>query len=318
MRIKSSGLTILSGDEGLAEISAMDIDLLVVSGNGIATVPPVYIALSRGVKVALATKEAIVCGAHIMPDDSLEELVIPIDSEPSALYQCLLGEDKLRIKEVLLTASGGPFFSKGASWSQLMNVSPQDALNHPRWDMGKKVSIDSATLVNKGLELIEISRMFNIDPDKIRVMLHPQAIIHSGVTFVDGSTKFQASPPNMQYPISYALYHPARQMNDLIGLPFPQKLTMDDMPESICRPINLARKAIKIGPAGQIAYAGADEWAVQAFLSGELPFHLIPEVIAKTLNLADDKRDLSSLRTVLDYYSACKESACSIGRRIWK
>jgi len=318
MRIKSSGLTILSGDEGLAEISAMDIDLLVVSGNGIATVPPVYIALSRGVKVALATKEAIVCGAHIMPDDSLEELVVPIDSEPSALYQCLLGEDKLRIKEVLLTASGGPFFSKGVSWSQLMNVSPQDALNHPRWDMGKKVSIDSATLVNKGLELIEISRMFNIDPDKIRVMLHPQAIIHSGVTFVDGSTKFQASPPNMQYPISYALYHPARQMNDLVGLPFPQKLTMDDMPESICRPINLARKAIKIGPAGQIAYAGADEWAVQAFLNGELPFHLIPEVIAKTLNLADDKRDLSSLRAVLDYYSACKESACSIGRRIWK
>ena len=219
---------------------------------------------------------------HIYYRDN--ELIIPIDSEPSAIYQALLGEDKLRIREILLTASGGPFFSKGASWSELARVSPADALNHPRWNMGKKVSIDSATLVNKGLELIEISRMFDIDPDRIRVMLHPQSIIHSGVVFVDGSTKFQASPPNMKYPISYALHHPARNMNDLPGIHYPLKLTMDDMPESVSRPITLARKALKIGPAGQIAYASADEWAVSAFLTGDLPFHLIPEVIAKNIN----------------------------------
>ena len=117
MKIVSSGVTVLSGDEGLSEIAAMDIDLLVVAGNGIATVPPVFIALSRGIKVALATKEAVVCGAHLMPEDSISELVIPVDSEPSAIYQCLAGEDKFRVRELILTASGGPFFSKGAMWS---------------------------------------------------------------------------------------------------------------------------------------------------------------------------------------------------------
>ena len=318
LKIKSSGLTVLSGDDGLAEISAMDIDLLVVSGNGIATVVPVYIALSRNVKVALATKEAIVCGAHIMPEGSLDELVVPIDSEPSAIFQTLLGEDKLRIREILLTASGGPFFSKGATWSQLAQISPAEALNHPRWNMGKKVSIDSATLVNKGLELIEISRLFGIDPDRIRVMLHPQSIIHSGVVFIDGSTKFQASPPNMKYPISYALYHPTRSMNELPGIRFPMELTMDDVPKSIGRPIELARKAIKLGPAGQIAYASADEWAVKAFLAGELPFHLIPEVIAKNLNQVKDTADVSSVINTTKYYKQMYDSAGEIGRRLWR
>ncbi len=318
LKIKSSGLSVLSGDDGLAEISAMDIDLLIVSGNGIATVTPVYIALSRGVKVALATKEAIVCGTHIMPEGSIDDLVVPIDSEPSAIYQTLLGEDKLRIREILLTASGGPFFSKGASWSQLARVTPTEALNHPRWNMGKKISIDSATLVNKGMELIEISRLFNIDPDRIRVMLHPQSIIHSGLVFIDGSTKFQASPPNMKYPISYALYHPTRSMNELPGIHFPMELTMSDLSESVSRPIDLARKAIKLGPAGQIAYASADEWAVKAFLSGELPFHLIPEVIAKNLNLVRDTADVSSVMNTTKYYKQMYDSAGDIGRRLWR
>ncbi len=317
MRIIASDVTVLAGDDGLSEIAAMDIDLLLVAGNGIATVPPVYIALSRGIKVALATKEAVVCAAHIMPENSMSELVIPVDSEPSAIYQCLVGEDKFRIRELILTASGGPFFSKGATWSQLVNVRPNDALKHPRWNMGKKVSIDSATLVNKGLELIEISKMFDIDPDKIRVMLHPQALIHSGVVFVDGSTKFQVSQPNMKYPISYALYHPSRHMNDMPGVKFPAQFQMDDIPEKVSRPIMLARAAVKKGAAAQIAYAAADEWAVRAFLNMEIPFHLIPEVIAKTMNIMSEHTDVSSVGRVMEFYNNCYKEAGLIGRRIW-
>ncbi|HOO97697.1 MAG TPA: 1-deoxy-D-xylulose-5-phosphate reductoisomerase [Caldisericia bacterium] len=312
----SKGLTVLTGDRGLAEIAAMDIDILVVSGNGVANIAPTLIALNRGTKVALATKEVIVCAGHLISDEQLESQIVPIDSEPSAIYQSLLGEDKLRIREILLTASGGPFFSKGMKWGQLTNVRPEDALSHPKWNMGAKISIDSATLANKGLELMEISMLFGIDPDRIRILIHPEAIVHSGVAFVDGSTKLQASPPSMKYPISFALNHPTRNLNDLRGVGFPVRLTFDDMPEDVSRSIQLARKAYQMGACGRIAYTAADEWAVGAFLSNKLPFYLIPEIIGKTLSEIDTNSSVNSVSEIKTLYNKCTDIACEIGRRL--
>jgi len=313
LKTRIKNVTILTGDEGLNEIATLNIDLLVVAGSGSSCISPTLKALERGTKIALATKEVIVCGAHLIEQRFFEELVVPIDSEPSAIFQCLQGDDRTRIREILLTASGGPFFSKNLNWGQLSNVRPEEALSHPRWRMGKKISIDSATLVNKGLEIIEISKLFDIPHEKIRVLLHPSAEIHSGVTFVDGSTKLLCSPPDMRYPISFALHYPARSMSDLKGLHLPANWTLQELPETMSRSIDLARKAIDLGPSGLVSFAAADEAAVEMFLSKQLPFVLIPEIISKSLT---QNLDVSTISKVLSNYNAIKTKAFDIGRRL--
>ncbi len=315
LRARTRGMEVLSGEEGLMEIVAQDLDMIVVAGNGTAMIGPTLSALSRDIKIALATKEVIVCAGHLLDPELVDRYIIPVDSEPSAIFQSLQGEDKNRVKEILLTASGGPFFSRDMTWGQLFHVTPEDALNHPRWRMGRKISVDSATLVNKGLELIEVSKLFGIGPERIRILLHPQAEIHSGVVMIDGSSKFQASPPDMRYPISYALHHPARAMSDLPSLKFPVSWTMADMPEQCGRTIELAKLALSKGPVGLVAYAASDEMAVQMFLSKSLPFNFIPEVIAKSLGGAASN-DLSSPQKIVGYYNQVKKNAFEIGRRL--
>lgn len=312
-RIKDGA--ILYGDEGLKSIAELDLDLLIVAGNGAACIEPTFLALSKGIPVALATKEVLVCAGHLIDRQTYDNLVIPIDSEPSAIFQSLIGEDKFRIKEIILTASGGPFFSKGLNWSELSLVKPEEALAHPRWKMGRKITIDSSTLVNKALEMIEISYMFGVDPGIIRIMLHRESEIHSGVTFVDGSTKLQASPPDMRLPISYALNYPARNLSTFPGLRFPVRWVMEEMPEIMSRAIDLGRRAWKAGASGLISLCASDEAAVELFLAKKLPFHLIPEMIAKTL-AANQTFDTSTPKACVDSFRQAKQTAMEIGKRL--
>ena len=271
---------IVYGDQGLKDIATMDLDLLVVAGNGSACIEPTFEALNKGTDVALATKEVLVCAGHLIERSVYDKQIIPIDSEPSAIFQCLIGEDRFRINEILLTASGGPFFAKGLNWADLKLVKPEEALDHPRWKMGRKITIDSSTLANKALEMIEIAYMFGIDPEKIRIMLHRESEIHSGVTFIDGSSKLQASPPDMRIPISYALNCPARNFSNFQGLRFPVRWVLEDLHESMSRCIDLGKRAWKAGAKGLVTFCAADEVAVELFLTKKLSFHLIPEVIA--------------------------------------
>lgn len=314
LKTKAKNATVLAGDDGLMEISSMDLDLLVVAGSSSTMIAPTLNALARGTKVAIATKEVIVCAGHLISPLQYEEQIIPIDSEPSAIFQSLLGEDKARVAKVFLTCSGGPFFSKGMTWSQVGNIRPEDALAHPRWKMGKKITIDSATLVNKGLELIEICKMFDFSPEQVEVLLHPQAEIHSGVMMVDGSAKFQVSPPDMRYPISFALNHPGRFMSEMKGLRFPANWSLTPIPEEITRTIDFARKALSKGPSALVALSAADEAAVEMFLAKTLPFNMIPEVISKCM--ADEAVDVSSPARIMQHYNTVKEKAFQVGRRI--
>jgi 1-deoxy-D-xylulose-5-phosphate reductoisomerase len=306
---------ITSGDEGLKEIASMDVDLLVVAGNGSACIEPTFEALRNGTDVALATKEVIVCAGHLIERNVYDKQIIPIDSEPSAIFQSLAGEDRFRLKEVLLTASGGPFFSKGLTWGDLKLVKPEEALDHPRWKMGRKITIDSSTLANKALEMIEISYMFGIQPEQVRIMLHRESEIHSGVTFIDGSTKLQASPPDMRIPISYALNCPARNFSTFQGLRFPVKWVLEDLPESMSRCIELGKRAWSMGAKGLIMYAASDELAVELFLAKKLPFHLIPEVIARTLAHPIDF-PTSTPSQVVQGFKNSKQTAMEIGKRL--
>lgn len=312
---KFKDANITYGDEGLKEIALMDVDLLIVAGNGSSCIEPTFQALKNGTDVALATKEVIVCAGHLIDRSVYDRQIIPIDSEPSAIFQSLAGEDRFRIKEILLTASGGPFFSKGLNWGDLKLVKPEEALEHPRWRMGRKITIDSSTLANKALEMVEIAYMFGVEPDNIRIMLHRESEIHSGVTFIDGSTKLQASPPDMRIPISYALNCPARNFSTFHGLRFPVRWVLEDLPESMSRCVELGKRAWSLGPKGLITYAAADEAAVELFLAKKLSFHIIPEVIAKCLAQVRDFPTTTPAQVVQGYQFS-KQTAMEIGKRL--
>ena len=315
LKARERGVTVLSGDQGLVEIANLDIDLLLVAGNGPSMIEPTFEALRNGTRVALATKEVVVCAGHLIEPSNYEEKIIPVDSEPSAIFQSLIGEDRCRIKEILLTASGGPFFSKGMTWNQLSHIRPEDAMNHPKWKMGKRITIDSATLVNKGLELIEVCRMFDVPPEKVRVLVHPQAEVHSGVMMVDGSAKLQASPSDMRYPISYALHFPGRTVSDLDGLKFPANWSFGELTGDASKSVVLAKSAFSKGPSWLVAYTAADEAAIELFLSRSLSFGLIPEVISKTMSRIENI-DLSTTQKIISHYANCRQIALEIGKKL--
>ena len=286
---KKSGITceILDGDKSLIEITKYDdYDILVACMVGFAGLAPTIEGMKRGKRIALANKETLVAAGEMVMELSgkYSSEIIPVDSEHSAIFQCLAGEKREYIKKIILTASGGPFLNKSSD--ELVNVKVEEALNHPNWSMGNKITIDSATMMNKGLEVIEAHWLFNLGKDKIEVVIHPQSVIHSMVEFSDGSIKAQLSTPDMKLPIQYALTYPERIQSSFIdtNLPSINKLTFSEPDYQKFKCLALAYDALISGGTAPCILNAANEIAVELFLNGKIYFTQIPEIIEYALN----------------------------------
>ncbi len=281
----SSDYALLSGKDYLSTIATLpEVDVVVVAVVGFAGLEPTIKALKAGKIVALATKEALVVAGPIITSLARKGQLIPIDSEHSAAMQCLVGERQEDVSLLYLPASGGPF--RGYTYEQLKNVTVEQALKHPKWNMGPKITIDSATLMNKGLELIEAVHLFNLKPEQVKVVIHPQALVHAMVLFKDGSLKAHISQPDMRIPIALALaYHQRLPLN--IPAPTLQELSsisFEEPDEETFKALRLARNAVKEGGDRPCVLNASNEVAVESFLNGQIPFTAIPEIVEETLN----------------------------------
>jgi 1-deoxy-D-xylulose-5-phosphate reductoisomerase len=282
---------VLSGSDGMVELCRRpEVDLVVVATAGEAGLLPTLAALESGKLVALANKETLVAAGPIIKAalHSGGGQLVPIDSEHSAIWQCLQGEPDASIERLTLTASGGAL--RDRSTEELHAVTPQEALSHPTWHMGRKITIDSANLMNKGLEVIEATWLFDVPMESVDVVLHAQSIVHSLVTFKDGSTKAQLGLPNMRLPIQYALSHPQRWSNRLERLDLAAVGTLDFAPVDLSRYplLELALRAGRAGGTYPAVLCAADEIAVEAFLTGAIPFTDIPTVVEAVLDTHDN------------------------------
>ncbi|MBE3592641.1 MAG: 1-deoxy-D-xylulose-5-phosphate reductoisomerase [Thermoanaerobacter sp.] len=277
---------ILTGSKGLQEIVKYDADLVVIAVEGIAGLVPTVTAIQRGKDIALANKEVLVTAGQIVMDlvKKKDITLLPVDSEHSAILQCLRGNDKKEVSRLILTASGGPF--RGKKKEDLKKVTVNEALNHPNWKMGKKITIDSATLMNKGFEVIEAKWLFDISEDKIDVIVHPQSIIHSMVEYIDGSVIAQLATADMRIPIQYALNYPTRNyINGINFLDFSitTQLTFEKPDLETFKCLSLAYEALKIGGTMTTVLNAADEIAVSLFLNKKIEFLQIAEIIEESM-----------------------------------
>jgi len=255
---------------------------------GFSGLKPSISAVRSGKHIALATKEVLVVAGDIITKEALENksAILPVDSEHSAILQCLIGEHKQSLEKIILTASGGPF--AGYTSQQLQNVTIRDALNHPNWSMGKKITIDSASMMNKGLEVIEAGHLFQLPSEKIEVVVHPQSIIHSMVQFCDGSIKAQMGLPDMKLPILYALGFPYRFPSDFPRMNWAEMSNLTfQLPDNETFPcLSLAYSAMNAGGSMPCILNAANEMAVDAFLKGKIKFIHIPNIIEDCMNNA--------------------------------
>ena len=286
----------INGDSALADlINHEDVDVIICAISGFAGLKAAYIAASTGKKILLANKESVVAGGDlILPlAKNNNSEIIPIDSEHNAIFQCLLGEDDTKdVKKITITASGGPFLNK--KLSELKNVSKSEALNHPNWKMGSKVTIDSATLVNKCLELIEAKYLFELDEKYFDLVIHPQSIIHSIVTYIDGSSICQLSMPDMRVPIAHALSNKNRLSIDFDSIDFSkQNLTFQEFPDDRQEIQNIARQVCNEGGHLGAVFNAANEVAVESFLNDQITFEKIYEVIYRTFDNNNMSNELS-------------------------
>ncbi|WP_337865411.1 1-deoxy-D-xylulose-5-phosphate reductoisomerase [Ignavibacterium sp.] len=284
-------IKIISSENGLVEAAKKyDYDILIGAIVGFAGLSPTLEAIKRGKRIALANKETLVVAGEIVTrlvaENSAE--IIPVDSEHSAIYQCLVGENLNEVEKLILTASGGPFLNKEKSFFD--NATVNEALNHPNWKMGSKITIDSATMMNKGLEVIEAHWLFGLPVDKISVVIHPQSIIHSMVQFVDGSIKAQLGLPDMKLPIQYALTFPERLSNDFerTNLPLINNLTFFEPDFNKFECLKLAYQALNTGGTSPCILNAANEIAVEKFLNGDIKFSEIPKMINKALDKVEN------------------------------
>jgi len=284
--LASSDIKVFAGEQALVEVAAMDVyDLMLAAIVGYAGLKPTLEAIRNGKAIALANKETLVVAGDIVMQTALERRVpvIPVDSEHSAIFQCLVGEARNPIEKVILTASCGPFLGRKPNY--LVNVKREHALQHPNWNMGAKISVDSATLMNKGLEMIEARWLFNLRPDQIQVVIHPQSIVHSMVQFEDGSIKAQMGLPDMKLPIQYAMAFPNRLANDWPRCDFRKfnTLTFDEPDYRTFRNLTLAIEALKKGGNLPCVLNAANEIAVWAFLRNRLGFLEMTDVIESVM-----------------------------------
>ena len=286
--VQDQFIEVYSGEEGFVKVATIaESDIVISSIMGAAGLIPTFSAIKAGKDIALANKETIVMAGPIVVEEVKKRgvFIIPVDSEHSAIFQSIQGHPKDDIKRVILTASGGPF--KDASLEEMANVTPEQALKHPNWKMGKKITIDSATMMNKGLEVIEARWLFDIPVDKIDILVHPQSIVHSMVEYKDGSIIAQLGIPDMSIPISYALSYPHHVENDLPSLELDKIKVLSfekpDLKRFKC--IRLAYEAIKIGGSMPAVMNGANEVAVEAFLRKEIGFLDIPDIIERVMSV---------------------------------
>jgi 1-deoxy-D-xylulose-5-phosphate reductoisomerase len=284
--LAAKGIKVFAGESSLEEVAAMDCyDLMLAGIVGYAGLKPTLKAIENKKIIALANKETLVVAGDIIMQKAVENRVpiIPVDSEHSAIFQCLTGEGKNKIEKIILTASGGPFLGKKTNF--LVNVKKEHALQHPNWTMGAKISIDSATLMNKGLEMIEAKWLFNLSPDQIQVVVHPQSIIHSMVQFEDGSIKAQMGLPDMKLPIQYAMAFPQRIPNDFPRCDFRKvnSLTFEEPDLKTFRNLVLATEALKKGGNLPCVMNAANEIAVYAFIRNRIGFLDMTDLIERTM-----------------------------------
>jgi len=284
--LKDLPVKVYAGDEALEQVvTGSNIDIVVAGMVGYSGLRPTISAVKAGKKIALANKETLVVAGEIIKKLVRESgsRIIPVDSEHSAIFQCLAGETGNPVERITLTASGGPFLN--FTTEMLQKVKPHDALKHPNWEMGNKVTIDSASLMNKGLEAIEAKWLFNLVPGQIKVIIHPQSIIHSMVHFADGSVKAQMGMPDMRIPILYALSYPDRYSSDLPKLDFSlcKTLTFDDPDPVRFRNLALAYQAMDEGGNMPCIMNAANEIAVHAFLAGKIGFLQMSDVVEYTM-----------------------------------
>lgn len=285
-RIADLDVKVLQGMDGLLEISTLEeYDILVTAIVGMIGIRPTIAAIEKGKTIALANKETLVTAGHIiMPlAKKMGVSILPVDSEHSAIFQSLNGEPANRIRKILLTASGGPF--RGWTKEQLAKVQPEDALKHPNWAMGRKITIDSSTMVNKGLEVMEAKWLFGVDYDQVQVVVHPQSIIHSMVEYVDGAVIAELGLPDMKLPIQYALYYPDRRpmSGDKVDFFKIGSLTFEEPDYETFEGLKLALKAGKVGGSLPTVFNAANEKAVSLFLDRKITYPDIPRLIGESM-----------------------------------
>ena len=286
-KVADLDVEVLSGMEGLLEIVTMEeADTVVTAIVGMIGIRPTIAAIESGKTIALANKETLVTAGHIIMPLAKEKgvKILPVDSEHSAIFQSMNGEKKEQVEKILLTASGGPF--RGRKTEDLLNIQVEDALKHPNWSMGRKITIDSATLVNKGLEVIEAKWLFDVSLEQIQVVVHPQSIIHSMVQYKDGGIIAQLGTPDMKLPIQYALFYPDRREMPGKKLDFYElgKMTFEKPDMETFYGLRLAFEASKKGGSMPTVYNAANEKAVSLFLDRKIKFLQIPEFIEKAMN----------------------------------
>ena len=281
-KVRDLDVKIVSGMEGLIEVSTLsEVEILVTAIVGMIGIRPTIAAITAGKHIALANKETLVTAGHIIMPLAKEHgvSILPVDSEHSAIFQSLQGGQERALHKILLTASGGPF--RGRRWEDLQNVQVEDALKHPNWEMGRKITIDSSTMVNKGLEVIEAKWLFGVDVDQIEVVVQPQSIIHSMVEYVDGAVIAQLGTPDMKLPIQYALYYPECRYlpGDRLDFRGLAQLTFEEPDLETFYGLRLAYEAGKAGGSLPTVFNAANEKAVSKFLNREIRFLEIPEMI---------------------------------------
>lgn len=284
--LAGTGVDILEGEEGVRQLAALPEAELVVSAMvGMNGLLPTLAAIENGKRVALANKEVLVAAGDLVIAAAAASgaVILPVDSEHNALFQCLQGEERDSVSRVLLTASGGPF--RGFSAEELAAVTTREALRHPRWNMGPKITIDSATLMNKGLEVIEAHHLFGLRWEQIGVLIHPESIVHSLVEFVDGSLKAQLSVPDMRHPIQFALTYPGRRraLVERLDLARLGRLTFEEPDLETFPCLKYAYQAGRMGGTAPAVLNAANEVAVATFLREEIPFASIPRIILTVL-----------------------------------
>jgi 1-deoxy-D-xylulose-5-phosphate reductoisomerase len=306
------GAKVLAGPEASAELAAWPCDVVLNGMTGSIGLAPTLAAIDAGRTLALANKESLIVGGPLVKARARPDQIVPVDSEHSALAQCLRGGGPTEVRRLVLTASGGPF--RGRSRSELGGVTPEQALAHPTWDMGPVVTVNSATLVNKGLELIEAHLLFDVPYDRIDVVVHPQSIVHSMVEFVDGATIAQASPPDMRLPIALALAWPRRVADAAQPLDLTTTATWEFHPldEEAFPAVPLARKAGETGSTAPAVFNAANEECVGAFLAGRLPYLAIVDTIARVLDEHQAVGNPLTLTDVLDAESWARTRAREI------
>lgn len=307
-------IRVVSGMDGLVEAAIYEgVDTVVTSVVGNVGLKPTFEAIRAGKNIALANKETLVSAGQLVMDLAKKHniKIYPVDSEHSAIFQSLQGNEGNKIERILLTASGGPF--RGKKREELMNVTAADALKHPNWSMGAKITIDSATLMNKGLEVMEAKWLFDVDVDQIEVLVHPQSIVHSAVEYEDGAIVAQLGEPDMRVPIQYALTYPKRVKSPFPRVDFTQRnnLTFDQPDMETFKCLSLAYRALKTGGTLPAVLNGANEVAVARFLKGDIGFLDIPELIEQTMDAYTVKYEYT-LEDLLEADAWAKDYAAKV------